>query len=201
MIGIIDYGLGNINAFYRMLNEENIKSKIIKSEEEFKNCSHLILPGVGSFDDGMNKLESESYFNQLKEDVIVKEKPILGVCIAMHLFCKKSDEGTKAGLGFVDAEVKKILPSSGIRVPHMGWNEVQIKNNCKIFNGIDCKEGFYFLHSYIIEQINENEIIAETFFGKNFISGFNKNNIFGFQFHPEKSHSNGRKLLKNFSEI
>ena len=201
MIGIIDYGLGNLNAFYRMINGENIKCKIINNKEDFKNCSHLILPGVGAFDDGMNKLSAQLYFDQLKEDVIVKEKPILGVCIAMHLFCKRSEEGSKDGLGFIDAEVKRILPTNSVRIPHMGWNEIQTKNNCEVFHGIDCKEGFYFLHSYRVEEMNEDEIISETYFEKNFISGFRKNNIFGFQFHPEKSHQNGAILLKNFSKL
>ncbi len=200
MIGIIDYGLGNVNAFLRMLNELNVETTLVKDRESLAKSSKLILPGVGEYDDAMEKIRSQPYFNDLHEDIIVRKKPILGVCIAMQIFGKKSEEGHKSGLSFVDFDVKKFSEKEGFRVPHMGWNSVS-SNSDPIFKGINLDHGFYFLHSYIVDNLDEKYAISTCDYSENFVCGFKKENIYGFQFHPEKSHLNGTLLLKNFSEM
>ncbi len=199
MIGIIDYGLGNITAFEKMLYSQNIPCQIISSKEHFKNVEKVILPGVGSFDDAILKLNNSGLREELDNHVLIKKKMILGVCIAMHLFCNRSEEGALDGLGYIDADVKHY--GKDFQLPHMGWNSISDSVNHKVFKNIDCMKGFYFLHSYVAETNSNNYITCNSNYGKEFISGIIHENIFGFQFHPEKSHKNGSLLLRNFSHL
>lgn len=202
MIGIIDYGAGNIGSILNMFKKVGYKAFIIKSLEDFDKATKLILPGVGSFDYGMNNLEKLGLIEKLKYEVNINKKPILGICLGMQLMTNFSEEGTKNGLGFINATTKKFLPlEKNQKVPHMGWNYVDIKKNTLLSKTLFEKNKFYFVHSYYVECLDENDIFFQTTYINNFVSGFTKDNIYGVQFHPEKSHKYGMQLFKNFGEL
>ncbi len=202
MIGIINYGLGNVNAISNIFNRLGIDNLLVDKVEDFKNISKIILPGVGTFDESIKLLESKNFKNILDEYVMVKKIPILGICIGMQIMALKSSEGVKKGFGWVPGEIikfKRKFNSTKFRLPHMGWNTVNTKSN-PLFKDISNPE-FYFLHSYHYRTDNIDNIIATTNYITKFTSAINKENIYATQFHPEKSHHFGIKLLKNFSEI
>lgn len=204
MIGILDYGLGNISAFKRLFYTNNIQSKVINSPADFSEVSKIIFPGVGAFDDTINKLNKSGLRDALDKSVLDDEKPILGVCIGMHVLGNSSEEGHEKGLGYIDGTVRhiqNIIEYSNLKSPHMGWNSIHAKNRHRILDGIDFDLGFYFLHSYAFVPDKASNIICYTSYQSDFVSGINQNNIYGFQFHPEKSHYNGISLLSNFSNI
>ena len=203
MIGIINYGLGNIKAFYNIFYRLNSDVKIINTPKDLKEAKKLILPGVGSFDAAINKLNNSGLRNSLEEQVLVRKIPILGICVGMHIMANKSEEGKSLGLGWIDGEVKLLKESTQnnkLILPHMGWNK--LVNSCEsdLLKGIN-QSRFYFLHSYYFDTSNEKNIIGKTVYGKKFASAISKENIYGLQFHPEKSHSQGEKLLTNFNNI
>ena len=202
MITIVDYGLGNIRAFANVYERLNIKTKIAQSAVDLHGAAKIILPGVGSFDYAMTLLNNSGMRDELDIQVLVKKTPVLGVCLGMQIMSKSSGEGKLHGLGWIDGEVKLFDVNkikSKTRYPHMGWNTIQpIKSN-SLLSGFNGDSRFYFLHSYYFECNNTNDVISTTEYGNTYTSALNKNNIFGIQFHPEKSHSNGIKLLKNFA--
>lgn len=198
MIGLLNYGLGNINAFSNILKNLNTEFKIPQNKDDILSCDKFILPGVGSFDEAVNKLKSKNYFEILEEEVIKKKKFILGICVGMQIFLNSSEEGSDSGLGWVDGEVKKF-DNNNLRVPHIGWNKIKIINENKIFEGIEEPE-FYFLHSYYCKIKSSESIIATTSYNIDFCSAFVSDNIFGIQFHPEKSHDSGINLIQNFAK-
>jgi glutamine amidotransferase len=196
MIGIVDYGMGNVGSVESMINFLGYhKTQIIKSPEELNLVDKLILPGVGSFDNGMGNIIHSGWLKELHHHVIEKHKPILGICLGMQLLMEKSEEGTLSGLGFIKGECKKFnFKDTKLKVPHMGWNQVKpIKSDL-------CEKDsrFYFVHSYYVECKNKEDIMLETEYGIKFTSGVSKDNIFGVQFHPEKSHKYGMKLMEKF---
>jgi len=205
MIGILDYGLGNIRAFSNIYKSLNISHKIITKKNELKDIEKIILPGVGAFDDAMNKFNQSGLKNPVKEMVLNQGIPLLGVCVGLQMLGRSSDEGKEKGLGWIDADIK-IFHTSNIthatKLPHMGWNTIEIKsNNELLFKNLNSKDRFYFLHSYYFDCDNQNDIIAQTHYGVNFTCAAKLNNIYGVQFHPEKSLKNGEKLLYNFSQL
>jgi len=195
MIGLIDYGLGNINAFSNILRSLNINFIIPKNCNEIEKCQKFILPGVGAFDEAVIKIKNLNYFNDLEENVLVKKKNILGICVGMQVFLQKSDEGISKGLGWIEGSVKKFILDK--RVPHMGWNNLLLENRFNILDNIETNE-FYFLHSYYCDVKNKNIICTNTQYSEKFCSIFVDKNIYGVQFHPEKSHDGGKNLIKNF---
>lgn len=204
MIGILDYGIGNVGAFLKIYKSLNIEAIPIKFKEDFKIVNKIILPGVGSHDSAMQMLNDSGLRNEL--DINVKEKfmPLLGVCIGMHMLGRSNDEGVEPGLGYIDGITKKftITPNSKIKcLPHMGWNDISDHKNDLIWKNIDLMEGFYFLHSYHFSAYNSDDILATSNYGSEFVCAIKNNNIYGFQFHPEKSLSNGIKLLGNFASF
>ncbi|WP_418180395.1 imidazole glycerol phosphate synthase subunit HisH [Aliarcobacter lanthieri] len=202
MIGIIDYGAGNIGSILNMFKKVGHKSFIIKSLEDFDKATKLVLPGVGSFDYGMNNLEKLGLIEKLHKEVNINKKPILGICLGMHLMTNSSEEGSKNGLGFINAITKKFLPlEKSQKIPHMGWNNINIMKNNNLTNNLFEQNKFYFVHSYYVECLDKNDILFETRYINNFVSAFAKDNIYGVQFHPEKSHKYGMQLFKNFGEI
>ena len=204
MIGIVDYGMGNIKAFSNIYKSLNVPHKIVKAEEHLKDVEKIILPGVGAFDHAMLCLEKSGLLETLNYLVLNKKKPILGVCVGMQMMAKSSDEGVLSGLGWIEATVNKFKEEElggGKPLPHMGWNSVEHMDNNPLFNGIDTNSRFYFLHSYYFNSINERDSIASSMYGDIFTCATNHDNIFGVQFHPEKSHYNGVQLLKNFSSL
>lgn len=202
MIFLVDYGLGNIQAFVNIYKRLNIDVNIAKNSEQLSKAERIILPGVGAFDWAMTKLNQSGMRECLDDLVAIKKKPVLGVCVGMQIMAKKSEEGEMSGLGWVDAEVKRFDDSKfhqQTHLPHMGWNEVSPLSDKCIFDGIESPQ-FYFLHSYYFAPNNMNDALATTEYGDTFISAIRSENIFGTQFHPEKSHHWGIRLLKNFAE-
>lgn len=200
MIAILNYGVGNVKAFANILKSLGVEHGIAQSEQELRSANKIILPGVGSFDSVMRRLADSGLQEVLSDLVLAKKIPVLGVCVGMQILGSKSEEGTLPGLGWIDAEVRKFH-STRLSIPQIGWNEVRNKNHSKLLQGLDADARFYFLHSYYMECKNSQDILAETDYGDIFASAVGRENIFGVQFHPEKSHHNGVRLLKNFSEI
>ena len=201
MINIIDYGSGNVGSVFNMLKKIGVESKVISKPSLIKSSEKLILPGVGAFDDGMTRLESFGWIDFLDHNVIKNKIPILGICLGMQLMTKSSEEGDKPGLSWIEADVKKFSSNNNLKIPHMGWNNIKPLINNQLFYELNNQSRFYHVHSYYV-SLNDSSIeIASTHYGINFTSSFQKDNIFGVQFHPEKSHKYGMQLLSNFSKI
>jgi len=204
MIGIVDYGMGNIKAFSNIYKQLDIPHRVVTCKEHFKDVEKIILPGVGAFDHAMMRLGKSGLLETLSHLVLNKKKPVLGICVGMQMMAKSSEEGIFGGLGWIDAEVIKFnkeAPGSENPLPHMGWNLVEYMDDNPLFKDIDVNSRFYFLHSYYFNSTNKDNFIATTEYGKRFTCAINRDNIFGVQFHPEKSHHNGMQLLKNFSNL
>ena len=204
MIAIIDYGLGNILAFTNIYLRLNIKVYIAKKAEDLKFASKLILPGVGAFDQAIQMLDQSGMRQTLDQLVLEQRVPVLGICVGMQIMARSSDEGSLSGLGWIDGRVNsfKSLGMGGkLLLPHMGWNDVRPVITNKLFEQLETDARFYFLHSYYFECDREQDIIAVADYGKEFSCAVNANNIYGVQFHPEKSHSFGTQLLKNFADL
>ena len=200
---IIDYSLGNIRAFYNIYSKLNISVNVASNRDDLLRAQKLILPGVGAFDWAMNRLNDSGLRETIESLVLEKKVPILGICVGMQMMTLRSEEGVLPGLGWFDAEVirfKQEASSKNQHLPHMGWNDVKPDPSNRLFSGIvDPK--FYFLHSYFFSSENQNHKLATTNYGINFTSAAVNGHIYGVQFHPEKSHEWGIKLLKNFSQI
>ena len=201
MIAILDYGIGNLKSIYNMLKKVGVESIITSDIKEIKSADKYILPGVGSFDFGINNLKRSLFFETLEEEVLESKKPILGICLGMQLLTKSSEEGKEKGLGWIDADTKKFdLEDKSLAIPHMGWNIVNpiVKNN--LFKDVD-NNRYYFVHSYYVFCNNNTNVLATAYYGEEFTCSIQRDNIYGVQFHPEKSHKFGMKLLKNFGDM
>ena len=202
MIGIIHYGSGNVRAIGNIYDKLKIDYRIIESVGELCDVKKIILSGVGAFDETMNNLNKSGFREVLEHLVLIDKIPVLGICVGMQILSSGSDEGVLPGLGWIPGKVKKIDKSKLItkpKLPHLGWNSIEIQKANLILNGVDVNEGFYFIHSYYFECEFEVDILTKTHYGVDFASAVNRENIFGTQFHPEKSHSNGICLLENFA--
>jgi imidazole glycerol-phosphate synthase subunit HisH len=201
MISIIDYGMGNLGSVKKKLDKIGVESIITNSEEEIRNSNKIILPGVGHFRNAVNQIKSGNLWNLLNEEVLIKKKPILGICLGMQLMAGYSEEGDSEGFGWFDAKVIKFQISDKLRfkVPHIGWNTLIKKTNNPLFTDITEEAEFYFVHSYhFIPELPE-DIMTVTHYEFPFVSSIQKDNIFGVQFHPEKSLDEGEIFLKNFA--
>lgn len=204
MITLIDYGVGNIFAFQNVYKRLNISTKIAKKSQDLTDAKKLILPGVGSFDYAMNQLNNSGMRERLDELVIEEKVPVIGICVGMQIMGNRSDEGKLEGLKWIDSEILKFdenLIKQRTKLPHMGWNDVTPVNNHPLFNGLEKGAIFYFLHSFYFKCNNPNESLAISDYGIPFSSAVHRNNIYGIQFHPEKSHQYGEKLLHNFANL
>ena len=199
MLTIIDYGMGNLGSIANMIKKVGHKCIITSDLEEIKSASKLILPGVGSFDNGMKNLAELGMIEILNQKVLIEKTPILGICLGMQLMTKSSEEGKLAGLGWVDAQTKKFV-SDTLKIPHMGWNLIKHEKSSHLFDECKSEKRFYFVHSYYVGCNNQEDILTDTNYTQDFVSSFEKENIVGVQFHPEKSHKFGMSLLKNFVE-
>ena len=204
MIAIIDYGLGNVRAFANVYMRLNIPVTLAKQAKDLKHADKIILPGVGAFDYAMELLDKSGLRGQLDEMVFIKKVPILGICVGMQMLAKTSEEGERTGLGWIDAEVRKFKESSTeakIRIPHMGWNNIKPTNPNKLLDGLNTESIFYFLHSYYFKCNNLEDVIAVSDYQIEFACAITSGNIYGVQFHPEKSHMGGARLLENFARL
>ncbi len=202
MITILNFGLGNIGSIQNMLHYFELDTQVTTDIEVIKKASKFILPGVGAFDTAIKKIKSkDGLYEVLNEQIIVKKKPILGVCLGMQLFMNKSDEGKEKGFGWINGEVKKFPKIKYLKVPHMGWNKVFFERKSKLTKDLKNDSRFYFVHSYFVKPKDKKVSILSTIYSSKFSSAIEKDNIFGVQFHPEKSHKFGMKIFKNFSEL
>lgn len=204
MITIIDYGLGNVLAFVNVYNRLNIPVVVAKSVDGLAHATKLILPGVGSFDHAMQQLDRSGMRQSIEQLVLQKAMPALGICVGMQMLAKSSDEGGLPGLGWIDGTVKKFDVSKmpqGTNLPHMGWNDVAPVVDSGLFKGMEQDARFYFLHSYYFECRQQPNVLAVSDYGGDFTCAVHRENVYGVQFHPEKSHHFGARLLKNFAEI
>lgn len=203
MITIIDYGIGNVGSISNMLKKAGVRSVISNDLSVIEKAEKLILPGVGAFDHGMRQLEIHQMVPLLNYKVLEQKTPILGICLGMQLFSKKSEEGQLPGLSWIDSETVlfKFSKEENLTLPHMSWNSIEIAKKSKIFtNNLDDTR-FYFVHSYHMVCKDQSDILAKSKYGIEFTSAVEHNNILGVQFHPEKSHKFGMNVLKNFAEL
>jgi len=200
---IVDYGMGNLNSVKKTIDRMKVDCMISSAPKDLINSEKIILPGVGHFGKAMCNLKKLNLLDVLHECVLVKQKPILGICLGMQLMAQKSDEGNTEGLGWFDAEITKLIVSDKIKykIPHIGWNQIRIKKKSLLMNNITELSNFYFMHSYHVRLNNQSDILNETQYDSVFPSAIEKDNMFGVQFHPEKSHDKGAQLLKNFIEM
>ena len=202
MIVIIDYGMGNLGSVLKSFKKVSDDVIISSSKEEIERAEKLVLPGVGHFSNGMKRLKNLDLVDLLHERVMINRVPILGICLGMQLFSKFSQEGNVAGLGWFDAEVVRFNVEDKLRfkVPHMGWNSIKIEKENILLDGILQSELFYFVHTYHIKCFDNKDILATTDYCYDFTSIIQKDNIYGTQFHPEKSHGKGLKIIRNFAQ-
>tara|TARA_B110001450_G_scaffold125207_1_gene117839 strand:- start:283 stop:897 length:615 start_codon:yes stop_codon:yes gene_type:complete len=204
MITIVDYGSGNINAITNIYKLLKTPFSIASTASELESAEKIILPGVGSFDYCMSKLNNSGLKEVLNKKVLKDKVPVLGICIGLHIMALDSEEGVLPGLGWIEGNIKKFDESKLLekpKIPHMGWNSIKVESVHELFKEVNQTQGFYFIHSYYIDIINKKNIMTTTDYGGNFVSGITSSNIYAVQFHPEKSHTNGMKLLKNFSDL
>jgi glutamine amidotransferase len=204
MITIVDYGLGNVLAFVNVYKRLNIPVTVAKNADDLKSASKLILPGVGAFDHAIQRLEQSGMRSSLDQLVLRQGVQVLGICVGMQMLADSSDEGSLPGLGWVGGRVRKFdaakLPHH-THLPHMGWNDVTPVAEGGLFAGLEQDARFYFLHSYYFDCLQPQNALAYSDYGIQFSSAVKRENIYGVQFHPEKSHNFGSRLLKNFAEL
>lgn len=202
MVCIVDFSMGNLRSVQKAFERIKIPAIISSNSEEILSSNKIVLPGVGNFEKGIYNLKFSGLFETLNEAVIVKGIPILGICLGMQLMTEHSEEGNIQGFGWIKAKtIKLYTEKSMLKIPHMGWNNLFMKNKSELFSNITSEDLFYFAHSYFVKCEDPKNILTETNYGFNFVSSFNKNNIYGCQFHPEKSHDIGLKVIKNFTEL
>ena len=204
MIAIVNYGSGNIQAIANIYGRLGVPFAFVTDPADLAGADRVILPGVGAFDQAMTELNASGMREALDACVLDGRKPILGICVGMQLLAHTSEEGRSRGLGWIDAEVRRFDPAEigeRTQVPHMGWNTVVPVGRDPLFEGIEIDHGYYFLHSYYFSCHAEGDVLARTDYGGPFTSAVRKANVYGVQFHPEKSHQNGGRLLQNFARL
>jgi len=203
MISIVDCGIGNVSSLINIIQKVGGDAQIISSPEQIKDAESLILPGVGAFDNAMKILESNGWVEPLYQHAMIEKKPILGVCLGMHLFTRCSQEGLSKGLGFIEADtIHFSINNMNDRrsIPHMEWNTINVQKENGFFGLDEPESRFYFVHSYHVVCDNQCDILTTTNYGYKFTSSFQRDNIIGVQFHPEKSHKFGYKFFKQLIE-
>lgn len=203
MIIIVDYGIGNLQSVLNMFKKIGVKEvEISGDKEKISKATKILLPGVGAFDAGMKNLEESGLISILNKKALEEKVPVLGICLGMQLLTRKSEEGVKNGLGWIDADTVKfnLAPEWKLKVPHMGWNYIKV-NHANPLIDITEKNRFYFVHSYHVKCFDEKQSLATSNYGIDFTCAVNKENIYGVQFHPEKSLKFGMKLLENFAKL
>lgn len=204
MITIVNYGLGNVQAIANIYNRLNIAVRSAQTAEELASAERIILPGVGAFDWAMTRLHQSGMRPMLEELVSEKRLPVLGICVGMQMLANRSAEGVLPGLGWIPGEVKKFDEArftDSTHLPHMGWNDVTPRVATCLFRGMERDAQFYFLHSYYFAPKSDANVLAETDYSGVYASSIRADNVYGVQFHPEKSHQWGIRLLKNFAEL
>ncbi len=204
MIGIVDYGLGNAQAIANIYKRLGVEHRLARTHDDLLAASHLILPGVGSFDWAMARLDASGMRATLERLVCDDQRPVLGICVGMQMMADGSDEGRAAGLSWIPARVKLFDDarfSGPTHLPHMGWNDVVPESPDALFSGLESDSRFYFLHSYYFDAQDRGNVLATADYGGRFACAVRRGNVWGVQFHPEKSHQWGIQMLKNFAAV
>ena len=202
-IGIVDCGLGNVASILRMFEAVDQDADIIADPAEMERCGKLVLPGVGAFDAGMRLLDEGGWIEPLNRAVKEHGKPMLGICLGMQLLCRGSEEGERPGLGWIDADVRKldVAQDSRLKLPHMGWSPTEATRDNELIPADGQERRFYYVHKYRVVCAREEDVLAEATYGRPFTSAINLGHIYGVQFHPEKSHRFGKELLDRFGRL
>jgi glutamine amidotransferase len=204
MISVLNYGAGNANSVVRMIERAGGASTLVETPEALSQATKLIVPGVGAFDQCLSQLHERGLAPVLNELALERKIPLLGICMGMQMMCHTSEEGVLPGLGWFDAEVKRFTAeeTGGRQIPHMGWNSVALVGDSRLLGAqSELSQRFYFVHSYRVTCHERADVIAETSYGRDFVCAFQRDNIVGVQFHPEKSHRFGLSLIKRFVEL
>lgn len=202
MITILNYGMGNLGSIHNMFKKIGVESTIVTTAADLDRATALVLPGVGRFDHAMSSLRSLGLTEALEEAAQVRRIPVLGICLGMQLMTRGSEEGELPGLGWIDAETRLFNTATyGLRVPHMGWNTVHVRQPGTLFDLTQAEQRFYFVHSYAVQCRDQSDIVGTTTYGIEFVSAFGRDNLLGVQFHPEKSHKFGMNLLRRFAGL
>lgn len=198
MIGLIDINIGNTQSLLALVKRLNYKVKLCKTKEDLININKLILPGVGAFGKFIGELKERKIFDEIYK-YVRNGMPILGICVGYQVLFENCEEfGFYSGFKFLKGNIKKFDTTKGIKIPHVGWNNLSFQKNSKLLKDIEGKNDFYFCHSYIAQGLDNRDILSKTNYYYDFVSSIQKNNIYGVQFHPEKSQENGKKIIKNF---
>jgi glutamine amidotransferase len=202
-IAIVDYGMGNLFSIQKKLHRLNITPTITSDPQEIRNAKKIILPGVGHFCKAMEQIDQLGLFDVLNHAVLVDKKPILGICLGMQLMANRSEGGNCSGFGWFNAEVVRfrIQETAKFKVPHMGWNTITHEKKSPLLDGISEGSEFYFVHSYHVVAHHSGDVLCKTQYEQEFCSALERENVFGVQFHPEKSHDMGQRMLKNFVDL
>jgi glutamine amidotransferase len=201
VITIVDYGVGNISALLNMFDYLGVDARATSSPDEIRNADKLILPGVGAFDKAMRTLRERGLVDSLNDAALKRRVPVLGVCLGMQLLGRGSEEGDEPGLGWIDADVVRIRPdaNTGLKVPHIGWSEIEPTGTSPLFPRADSRERFYFVHSFHMVCDRAADVSARIEYGGELVCAVGRDNIHGAQFHPEKSHRFGMRLLRQYA--
>lgn len=203
MVGILNYGMGNLKSVQKAVENHGMTTKLIETYSDFEKITKLILPGVGHFGQAMTELKSRDLINPLHSAVYEQNIPVLGICLGMQLMCKSSEEGDEEGLGWIDATVQRFQPQDTLRykVPHTGWNTIERQKSSRLLENIALPVEMYFVHAYYVKCNCPSDVLTQTNYVLPFTSSFERETIFGVQFHPEKSHQSGSVMLKNFINL
>ncbi len=204
MISIVDYGVGNVQAFLNVYKRLNVAAQAVRTAEELEGASKVILPGVGHFDHAMQRLSASGMREPLNDLVMHHQVPVLGVCVGMQMLADNSEEGDLPGLGWVPGQVRAFAawpPAAVLPRPHMGWNDVRAVADTRLFEQLESASRFYFLHSFFFDAQRPEDVLAVANYGAEFSVAVRTGNIYGVQFHPEKSHHFGTQLLRNFAQL
>jgi imidazole glycerol-phosphate synthase subunit HisH len=201
MITIVDYGMGNLGSIQNMFKRIGARAQVSTNPRDLECAEKILLPGVGAFDGAMERIDSGGFRDVLDRKALVERIPILGICLGMQLLTRSSEEGRIPGLGWIDAETRRFPPSLGLKVPHMGWNSVCPSRTSLLTVGIDPSARYYFVHSFFVQVDHEEDSVLKARYGVTFDAAIARGNIFGAQFHPEKSHRFGMHLLSNFARL
>jgi imidazole glycerol-phosphate synthase subunit HisH len=203
MISVIDYGVCNLGSMLNMLRKVGAEAQLISTAAELERARKLVLPGVGAFDHGIGALRERGLADALRRRVLQDRVPLLGVCLGMQMLGRRSEEGGTEGLGLIDAEVRRFrfAPESRQKVPHMGWNQLAPRRDGALLRDLAARSRFYFCHSYHLVCADPGDVLATADYGGEFVAVLQHDNVYGVQFHPEKSHRFGMALLHNFAEL
>lgn len=201
MITIVNYGMGNLGSVFNMFKRIGVEAQIVDRPEDLLSAKKILLPGVGSFDNAMKRINESGFLAILNQKALVDKVPVLGICLGMQLLTRGSEEGNLPGLGWIAADTIRFPNQNGLKVPHMGWNLVHPASASPLTDSLPDEPRFYFVHSYRVHVDDERNSILKCTYGVDFDAAVQHENIFGAQFHPEKSHKFGMRLLENFARI